>query len=148
MEFSINITANMVAWYAAIVSTLGVIVAVLNYLGDKRRLKLSASHGILTGMGDDSTKVIFSAANTGKRPVTISGVGLSFVEKNDLVLVRTPNLKLPSTLKEGQSCSTWMDHAELEHLLKREKKTVKDIKYVWFRDSTGKRYRRKYKLKW
>lgn len=148
MNLSINISAQAVAWYAAIVSTVSVFIAVLNYLSDRRRLKVLAQHGFLTGMGDDSTKVMISVANIGKRPVTISSVGFEVKDSGDMILISTPNLSLPKTLKEGTSGQTWINHEELLYLLKKEKKTVKDIKYVWCKDSTGKVYKAKFKLKW
>ena len=147
-ELSIVISAEAVAWYAAVVSTIGVTLGILNHIGDRRMLKISASHGFLTGMGDGSTKVFLTAANIGKRPVTVEGVGFTFRDKNSLAIMRTPNLNLPKTLKEGQSCSTWIDHAEFLDQLKNGDHTIKDVKKVWFRDSTGKRYESKFKLKW
>jgi hypothetical protein len=154
-SINFTISASTVAWYAAIVSTVGVIIALtsaiiafLNYRADKRRLKVSISRGFLTGLGDDSTKLIFNAANIGKRPVTIQGVGLSLKGKTNLIIMNTPMLKLPHTIKEGDSAQTWSDHAELIEQLKQSKKTIRDVKTVWFRDSTGKVYSRKTKLKW
>ncbi len=147
-ELSITISANTVAWYAAIVATVSASVTILNYLSDRRKLKVSASHGLITGTGDWSAKVILTAANTGKRPVTIQGVGFTFYDKSDLILTTTPNLNLPKTVKEGDSCSTWIDHAELITSLRIEKREIGDIKCTWFRDSTGKRYTQKFKLKW
>ncbi len=145
MNISINISANVVAWYAAIVSTIVMVIAILNYLGDKRRLKVSAQHGFLTGVSDDSTKVIITAANIGKRPITVSGVGFEMNEGGNLILMETPMLKLPHTLKEGTSCQTWINHDELMGGIKGD---VKRIKSVWYRDSTGKYYKAKYKLQW
>ena len=147
-EISITISAATVAWYAAIVSTVSVAIAILNYLGDKRRLKVSASHGFLTGVGDDTTKVILTAANTGKRPVTVQGVGFLFNDGSDLILMNTPNLRLPKAVEQGESCSTWINHDELLESLKGENRTIQDIKSVWFRDSTGVRFTAKSKLKW
>lgn len=148
MDLSINISANAVAWYAAIVSTVGVIVATLNFLSDRRRVKVTAQHGFLTGVGDDSTKVMLTVANIGKRPVTASSVGFAIKGSGDVILTATPNLVLPKTLKEGTSGQTWINHDELMRVLKREKKGVEDIEYVWCRDSTGKTYKGKYRLKW
>lgn len=147
-EISIVISATTVAWYAAVVSTVSVIIATLNYLGDKRKLKVSASHGFLTGVSDDSTKVFLTAANTGNRPVTVQGVGLTFKDGSDLILMSTPGLELPKAVEQGDSCATWIDHAELLASLKRDGKSTEDIDLVWFRDSTGKRFTAKYSLKW
>lgn len=146
-EINITISAATVAWYAAIISTASVIIAILNYLGDKRRLRVSASHGFLTGVGDDATKVILTAANVGKRPVTVQGVGFLFND-GSLILMNTPNLRLPKTVEQGESCSTWINHDELLESLKGGNRTKKDIKSIWFRDSTGVRFTAKSKLKW
>lgn len=150
-----TISASTVAWYAAIVSTIGVMIALasafisfLNYRADKRRLKVSISRGFLSGVGDESTKLFFKAANVGKRPVTIQSVGMGLGGRTNLILMSTPMLKLPYTIKEGDSAQTWSDHAELIQQLKRSKKTIRDIKTVWFSDSTGEVYNRKVKLKW
>lgn len=147
-DINISISANSVAWYAAIVATISALIAVLNYLNDKRRLKVSISRGFLTGVGDDSTKLFLKAANIGKRPVTVNGVGFNLKGKTDITLMHTPMLNLPYTIKEGNSCQTWIEHEEFLMQLKQDGDTIQDITHIWFRDSTGKIYKKRAKLKW
>ena len=148
MNIDLNISASAVAWYAAIVSTAGVIVALLNFMADKRRLRVKASHGLLVGVNDDSTKIFISVANIGKRPVSISSVGFTVKGGDDMVLTTTPNLNLPKTLKEGAGVQTWMNHEEFVRVLARGDRAVEDVAYTWCRDSTGKVYRSRFTLKW
>ena len=139
-EFSIQITASAVAWYGAIVATASALIAFFNYLSERRKIKVTISHGFLVyGRGlEDRLRVFINAANIGKRPVTVNTVGFRLKNGNDIVLMETPSLQLPFTIEEGRSCQTWIDKKEL---LGEIKKAKTKIKFGWYRDSTGKYYK-------
>jgi len=145
-NIEVNISANAVAWYGAIVASVSVLLATFSYIGDKRKIKVRVSHGLFMGHSlslDEKMTVFLNAANTGKRPVTISSAGFRFKDGQDIVLTETPNLRLPFTIEEGRSCQTWIEKSSLLKAMKHEKSR---IKFGWYRDSTGKLYKGKYRI--
>lgn len=147
-EISITVSAETVAWYGAIIATLSLVIAATKLFADRRRLRVSVDYGILKGVGDERTKVFISAANIGKRPITVNSLGLRFKDNTEIIIRQTPNLNMPHTLNEGEDCRTWIDKEELVASLAENNKQLSDIEYGWYRDATSKYFTGKYKLKW
>lgn len=75
---SINITAEAVAWYAAIIATFSAVKVIYDILTDRRKIKLSyRTDVVIQGGGYDSEVQQFciEVINTGKRIVKILNVG-------------------------------------------------------------------------
>lgn len=148
--YKIEITASAVAWYGAIVATISVIISSI-YLGymvwkDKRKIKIKISEGIIVPnyYGED-VKIMIEAINTGNRMITLSQVGFSLSNKKHLFIFSKPNTwVLPVELKGGKSFMAWIDK---NVIVEDVKKSGAKIKYAWYRDATGKYFKKQYRLK-
>ena len=149
-EISINITAESVAWYGAIVATFSFIVvsilSVLTYLRDRAMVKIEKSEGFLIfDSGTTSENQVFlKAINTGRRMITLTGAGFRLYKKGNLIFPNPKGMQFPYELGEGKAVQLWEEKSEL---LKQIKKTRSKIKYAWFSDATGKIYKCKCEIK-
>lgn len=147
-NISINITAENVAWYGAIVATLSFvfsfILGALAYLRDSAKVKVKKTEGFLAfGPELSEIQIFLEAINTGRRTITLTGAGLSLGKKGNLIFPNPNGMQFPYELLEGKSTQLWSDKEELLQQLG-EKKAK--IKYAWFRDATGKIYKSKCKI--
>ena len=104
--FHVTISGNAVTAYAAIVATCTAAVQLSNYLRDRPRIKLRVQRNMQL-YGDPYYKgeilTLISVLNTGRRPVTISGLGAQrLFPYNPFVLTMT-RPPLPYELTEGKS---------------------------------------------
>lgn len=144
--FKIEISASAVAWYGATVATLSVIIAFLNYLRDKVRVKVKISQGFLayTDHLGDKDQIFIEAINVGRRPVTLSGAGLTLKNGKQLVLMRHENISFPYELQEGKSVRFWVDK---NYIFQEATKAKIKISHAWYRDATGKIHKTKFRIK-
>ena len=141
-----DISTSMVAWYGAIVATVSVIIAFLNYFRDKAKIKVKISQGFLTygdHLGDD-TQIFIEAVNIGRRPVTLSGAGLTLMNGKQLVFIRPELVSFPYELEEGKSVQVWIGKTCTFQEAAREKTRVTN---GWYRDATGRVYKAKFRIK-
>jgi hypothetical protein len=146
---NIEITADTVAWYGAIVGTISFIttfiLGLLSYLRDRGKIKVKLSEGFLIPsiyLGD-KTQIFVEAINTGRRPVTLVGVGFTLSNGKSLVIPKPINISFPYELCEGKATQVFTDR---DTLLKQAKEENSEIKFAWYRDATGKVYKTKFKL--
>jgi len=144
----IEISASVVAWYGAIVATISVIASAIlgtiTLLRDRASIKIKISHGFLVhgpNLSDD-LYIFIEASNKGRRPVTLTSVGFKLKNGNNIVF--TEPRELPKELTEGKSYQEWVNKKAIEEDCQKLKTT---IRYAWFKDATGKVYKKKYKLK-
>src|SRR4051812_26927551 len=111
---NVEISVGAVAWYGAIVSTLGVSVSILNAWRDRARLEISAFPNMVTvDASGERSKGLFvrlTAANSGRRPITVVSIALK-VGRN-VVIANDSNLH-PAMLAEGTSKSWLLDQTGL-----------------------------------
>jgi hypothetical protein len=77
-DISIKVTADSVAWYAAIIATFSAIKVVYDILSDRRKIQLSYGTDVrIQGAGYDPNENQFciEVVNTGKRIVKVVNVG-------------------------------------------------------------------------
>lgn len=141
----IEISANTVAWYGAILATVGFILGLLNYLRDNAKIKVEVSEGWLT-LGDSLSddQIIIKAINTGRRTITLNNVGFILRGGGSIIIPHPENITFPYELREGKSVLVYTDKMSLLNELKNKKK---EIKYAWFIDATGKIYKTKFEIK-
>ncbi|MBI2449623.1 hypothetical protein HYV49_04980 [Candidatus Pacearchaeota archaeon] len=132
LEFIVKNYIMLLAIYGSIISTLGIILSLYNYNRDKAKIKVKASFGVMgSGKGAEGPFFFVKAINKGRRPVTLSSVGIR-VGKDDLINIKT--ISLPRELGEGKSHSEWFTLDELRG---------RDCDFAWYRDETGKIYKSK-----
>lgn len=135
-HFTLTISAAVVAWYAAILSTAATAVQTANFLRDRKKLKLdilrnmATDHPRRTGM----TFTLLRVTNANRRPVTIT---LIYVERahNEKGILNDTNPPLPCELTEGKQLAAFLDEAV---------RGFDTVRYFVVCDSTGREYRRKF----
>ncbi|MBU0460636.1 MAG: hypothetical protein KJ771_07565 [Nanoarchaeota archaeon] len=122
-------STTLVAVYGAFLSTIAIGWNIYNNLQDKPKIKVSAKFGF---MSDNEKIFLFiKAINKGRRPITLSSVGLRSGNE-DLLNIKT--ISLPYELKESTSHLEWFDVSELEN---------RQFDFAWYKDETGKLYKSK-----
>ena len=110
---------------------------------DRPLVKVSASFGFLVG---DSTEYLFlEAKNPHTKPVTLAAFGLSFKRKGwgDLWVAPGVGYRFPYKLGGGESISQWTSVQGLLDSLGGQGRAPSDLKWIWFRSSSGKLFRGK-----
>jgi len=133
--FNLTITADTVAWYGAVVSTVALAVSAINVVRDRARIVVSAQVGMrLMGTGGgykpNTDYIVITVANRGRRPRTIEKVGFTYrtAERSQPVIAADSALKGPRELTEGRS-SMWM--------VEQDAITADDIEEVWAYDQAA-----------
>ena len=144
----IEISTSTVAWYGAIVATISVIaniiLGMITLLRDRASIKIKISHCLL-GYGpklNEDLHIFIEASNKGRRPVTLISAGFKLENGHNIVFVKSR--ELPKELTEGKSYQEWVNKKEIE---KDCQKLKTSIRYAWFKDATGRIYKKRYKLK-
>jgi hypothetical protein len=114
-HFTLTITASAVAWYAAITSTVIAFVQTANYLRDRVRVKVKFQRGMET-VGDPRyegmTLTMITVSNTGRRPVTITNMGMMYLQNRGAVFPNsTP--RIPCELTEGKYLTALINEKEM-----------------------------------
>lgn len=133
---TITISADIVAWYAAIVSTTAVGIQLVNLWRDRPRIKVTAHLGYRAVGGPydpDQDHIIITVSNAGRRPRTINKVGFTqrIGEKSQPMVAAESGLRGPQELTEGRS-SMW--------LIRQGNVTADEIEEVWAYDQTDRKY--------
>ncbi len=110
-DIKIEISANTVAWYGAIVSSLAFFIAFLTYKRDRAKIVVEWQKDMF--FYDDSINpgepyLLIKVINKGRRSVRIQQVGFSNLYKRGGGILNPYYISLPSTVSEGESLSlTW-----------------------------------------
>ncbi|UZE93095.1 MAG: hypothetical protein IB617_02960 [Candidatus Nealsonbacteria bacterium] len=144
----IEISADIIAWYGAVVATISlissIILGAITLLRDRASIKVKISHGFLIygNQVDKNLYIFLEAVNKGRRPVTLKSAGFNLKNGHNIVFAKPK--ELPIELTEGKSCQEWFSKKKIKQDCQKMKTT---IKYAWFKDATGRVYKKKYKLK-
>ncbi|PIV22907.1 MAG: hypothetical protein COS40_05060 [Deltaproteobacteria bacterium CG03_land_8_20_14_0_80_45_14] len=141
VPINISISAEAVAWYAAIVSTLALIITFLKYWSERINVvvKCKSNWRVIGGgsiYAPNKDYVVVTVINKGKRPVTIQNVGFVSKNKKDEKGILSDSLLGPRELKEGKST---------DYLIEQDLVDLKKIKYFVAYDLTGRAYKGKLK---
>ncbi|MDP2683745.1 MAG: hypothetical protein Q8P20_01685 [bacterium] len=93
-EFSINISATGVAWYGAIIATVGIVLSIITYLRDRAKIKIEYRENIkIRGQQrvyDPNTEYInITVYNRGRRPVCIEKASIRVLGKDGPWIILT-----------------------------------------------------------
>lgn len=113
----INITANMVAAYAAIVSTVTASVQLANYLRDRARVKVEVLFNRVI-VGDpryrDRKLIQVTVTNIGRRPITVTGINVTRLYPCPTHYVLTDiQPPAPKQLTEGEYVMAFVPQADM-----------------------------------
>ena len=149
MEFSgwdIIITL-IIAIYGAILSTYSIWNARKEH---KHEIKVELAYGFSTNpLSPKGLLLILSALNIGRKPVTLSSMGLILPSKDIkyyTILRPNSNVSFPYDLPEGKRCSVWIGTKELAENLKHEGFSGEINLRGYYGDAIGGKYKSK-KLK-
>jgi hypothetical protein len=133
---NITISADVVAWYAAIIGTGSLAVSALNVWRDRPRIKVSADagnrvHGV-SAYSPDKLYISVTVANRGRRPVTISKVWFDTrnhnPERGPHMLLSDSFLQGAREVAEGKATHYLMDQTDID---------LNDLTRVVVADLTG-----------
>lgn len=104
-DFSLQITASAVAWYAAVVATFSLAVSAYNAWKDRARITIKYTKGWLVVGGDpyyqaDVTYYGVTVINKGQRTVAIGNVGIKLLDGTALLLAESINGRRNKVLTE------------------------------------------------
>jgi hypothetical protein len=127
---------TMIAIYGGLLSTIAIIWNIRNdIIRNKPKVKVSASAGFYSrGNQLSKEQYIFQATNMKKVPVTLEGAGIRTKEGMDVLFIN--NADFPKKIDEGEKMTILRDMAEFYEEFKTHK-----AKFLWFRDSKGKKYK-------
>lgn len=143
--YKLEITADGVAWYGAIVATAALGFTALNYWRDKARIKIQYKNNIkLWGNNPyyDTDKTYFnvSVINKGRRPIRVSKVWVQTDLKEDSSFIITDSM-LPHTKKVLTE-----DDPRGEYLAEQDSVDLTNGLYIGISDATGKVYKKNLKF--
>jgi len=142
--FKIEISAGSVAWYGAIVATISVIFALLNYWRDKARVKIVYQKDIrIAGAQNvyDPAKTYFNitVVNKGRRPIKIEKAALKIVDIKGFLLLGDSfaSHRIKVLTEENPKTEFLTDQSEIE---------LSKIWYISIYDGIGREYRKYFHL--
>ena len=131
-------TAPVVAWYAAIVSTASLALGVFLSLRDRARIRVTArTNWMLIGDTEYDPKekyICITVANRGRRTVTIQNVGLESKGRGPDYLASDSMRKGPLEVAKGKAQTYLMKQSGLD---------LNTIKTAIVVDQTGRKWRAK-----
>lgn len=91
-EISIQISANSVAWYGAIIATIGASVSIYNAWKDCGQIKITYQKGMrimnaIPPWSEDKDYFIVNITNTGRRPIAVGNVAIQYISGENFILV-------------------------------------------------------------
>lgn len=140
--FTIEVSANVVAWYAAIVATIGLMVSGYNVWRDKARIKIKYEPsmnllGDVEAYGFDKEKkyLSISVINRGRRPIRIESASLKILNKKEFALLIDSFSERRNRIIDEKSPTTTF-------LVDQSKVDLDSVWYVLITDGTGKSYKK------
>jgi hypothetical protein len=118
----ITISAGIVAWYAALVSTLAIGIDVMLYLRDRNNIVVECREYEVFGKDvepykKDTVYVTITVRNKGVYPVTIEKAGF-FTKNIDKDMILTDSLQGPREINGGQNTSYLVEKDLIDDLTK------------------------------
>lgn len=128
-----------IAVYGAVVATCALAWNIYIGLRDRSAVRVEVRRGLLPTVDPDRLMILLEAVNRGRRPVTLTAVGLRLSDGGNFFLTKA---RLPVELTEGQSHTEWITEEKL-----REYPIEADHKgsplFGWYKDATGRLYKGK-----
>ena len=127
----ITISASIVAWYAAIVASIGAVIQTASYLRDRSRLKVAFQRDMQfvndPRHPDDMTFTVITITNIGRRPIMVRN---AFMQRpgNRGAVFTDVQPAIPCELSEGKFITVAVDQAQLD---------LNDVAYFAASDSAG-----------
>jgi hypothetical protein len=139
---TVEISANAVAWYGAIVATVGFLVSLYNVLRDRAKIKITYSKDMMVGGPQaiyDPKKTYFNITviNRGRRPINITKAALRTFEpgkKKFLLLIDSFAAHRNRVLDESKPTT--------EFMIEQDDEMLANSWFISIYDATGRSYRK------
>ena len=107
-EISIQISANSVAWYGAVLSTLGASVSIYNAWKDRGQLVISSQKNMrlmnaLPPWSENKDYFIAHVKNSGRRPIAVGNVAIQYISGENFILADSIDNQSNRILTEEKS---------------------------------------------
>jgi hypothetical protein len=140
MEIHFNISGFILALYGALLSTTTAVVQIMNHFRDRVKVVLTVRTNMTSfgsGRRDNGiTFVIVTATNVGRRPVTITGLAVKLLYKENETATDwyLPDVRpsLPYEITEGKEVSAFLNQDNVHFDL---------IAYWYAWNTTGRQFR-------
>jgi hypothetical protein len=137
MTYSINITAESVAWYGAIVATASVIFSGINLWRDRSRIKISHTKSwVMNTPTYDPNELYFNieVRNVGRRTIALGNVGIKLFDGSALLLPDSFNNRVNKILTEQNPRANFLTvHKDIDFT---------KTHYITVFDEAGREYRK------
>ncbi len=137
---TIQISAEAVAWYGAIIATVSILVSAYSVWRDRARIDVEVNRNVIGFPPNTKDFVSITVINKGRRPIIlprISSVGFALKGGNALLStdpINDPINKFPIRIEEGNSTEIYIvEEAVLKY--------KNDLLYAFAKDATGKVYK-------
>jgi hypothetical protein len=109
------------------------------------RVKLSIGYMVSGGQVEKAPSILFEAINPHTKSVMLSTFGLSYRHPELGTLYVNPQIgyQFPYKLEGGTSLTQWTTMTDLLDILKEQGREPSELKWVWFKSSSGKPFRSK-----
>lgn len=136
MTYSVNITADAVAWYGAIVATISLIFSGITLWLDKGKIKISHSQSWVHAPGYNPDELHFDiqVRNVGRRTVVLGNVGIKLFDGSALLLAAGFDKRINKVLTEQNPRVNFLTPVSQIDFTKAH--------YIVIYDEKGKEYRR------
>ena len=137
-EINISVSASAVAWYGAVVATVGFLVSLYNVWRDRARVKLDYSwNNFIVGdpTKEDVEYLSVDVTNIGRRPVKITHVGAKEHGKTSTIMFKDGFYRQEEDkiLTERRPRTSYLiEQNDIKH---------KNIWYIFVIDARGKEFR-------
>lgn len=124
----VTISADVVAWYGAIVATIAVIIPGVVAWRDRSRLKIQWKPNMeVHRNGRQAQQCVITVSNMGRRPLRISVAGVQFYDNTGVSLNQY----------SGDQLLLSEENPALHFLMSPERLEGKKIFYVWVQGASG-----------
>ena len=143
-EYTFEISATTVAWYGAIVATVGASISIYNVLRDRPKIIITYQkdmniYGPQSVYPKDKTYISVTVINKGRRPVNIIKAGLRTLgAKRKFAIFNDSFSKHRKRILTEESPTS-------EFMVEQDDKMLEMLSgswYIWAQDATGKMYRK------
>ena len=139
--YKLEISASVVAWYGAIVATIGMLITLINLLRDRAKIKIECRRDmqIAGRTGPYSPDKIYfnvTVINKGRRPVNITKAAIRNLGSNKKFLLFTDSFLL------NRNRVLTEDNPTTEFFVEQDIAMLDSSLYVYVYDATGREYRK------
>ena len=139
-ELSLQISASTVAWYGAVVATIGGSVSIYNAWRDRARIKIKYEPNMFITPGSrykEGVKYLsISVINKGRRPIRIEKASLKDFDQEGMTLL------LPGSFYEERPKVITEESPVTTFITQQDKINLDRIYCVVINDGTGKSYKK------